>query len=249
MISSQNISDKARIVLQDDTNVRWSVPEMAKWINAGCKELVLLKPSTLTANVAMKLRPGTKQTLIGATFVDDASPVTISPIQLMEVVRNMGSDGANLSGGRAIRGLARRVLDRTEALWHSRTPSAEVLHFIYDPVDQKTFYVYPAVPTTPDVYVEVVVSKSPTNSLLDSATTLGTNDIDPGIDDIYEMALVDYVLYRAYSKDIDFAENASRAQWHYKSFHDALGIKMKNEFTMVPSKSYDNKEEDTQPKV
>ena len=38
------------------------------------------------------------------------------------------------------------------------------------------------------------------------------------MDDIYGNALVDYVLYRCYMKDAEFAGNAQRAGSHYQLF-------------------------------
>lgn len=45
------------------------------------------------------------------------------------------------------------------------------------------------------------------------------------LDDIYANAILDYVLYRAYSKDAEYAANASRAALHYQAFTAALGAK------------------------
>ncbi|MCK7581011.1 MAG: hypothetical protein MZV65_38935 [Chromatiales bacterium] len=45
------------------------------------------------------------------------------------------------------------------------------------------------------------------------------------LDDIYANAILDYVLYRAYSKDAEYAANAQRAALHYQAFTNALGVK------------------------
>ncbi len=241
MLSSSKIAEKAGLLLQDATNVRWAIPEMAKWINAGCRELVMLKPTALTANVAMLLTAGTKQSLLGATFkkTADGSATTIAPLQLLEVTRNLGTTGTEAQAGRAITGVKREILDVTLPGWHSAASTSEVLHFMFDPKDPKTFYVYPKATADPVMYVEVVMSKAPTNTLLDTATSLGSDDIDSEIDDIYESVLVDYVLYRAYSKDSQHTANANRAAWHYQAFQAALGVKFKNEVVMKPHQMFD----------
>ena len=41
---------------------------------------------------------------------------------------------------------------------------------------------------------------------------------DLGVPDIYANAVQDYVLYRAYTKDSEYAGNAARAQAHYAAF-------------------------------
>lgn len=240
MLSSLSIERKAALLLQDDTNVRWSVPEMAKWITAACRELVVWKPNALTANVAMLLTAGTKQSLLGATFkkTADGTAATVQPIQLLEVLRNLGATGTEAAAGRAITGLDRKILDVTLPNWHSQAAEAEIKHFMFDPKDTKTFYVYPKATAAPAMYVEVLVSKSPVNGLLESATVLGSNDIDAGIDDIYENVLVDYVLYRAYSKDSEHTANAPRSQGHYQAFLSALGVKLRNEAALAPRQQF-----------
>jgi len=45
-----------------------------------------------------------------------------------------------------------------------------------------------------------------------------------GIDDIYANALMDYMMYRAYQKDSEFA-NLNRAAVYYQAFTTSLGIK------------------------
>lgn len=45
------------------------------------------------------------------------------------------------------------------------------------------------------------------------------------LDDIYANVILDYILYRAYSKDAEYAANATRASLHYQAFTSALGAK------------------------
>ena len=43
------------------------------------------------------------------------------------------------------------------------------------------------------------------------------------VDDIYANALIDYVLYRSYMKDAEFAGNAQRANNHFQLFANSVG--------------------------
>jgi hypothetical protein len=52
--------------------------------------------------------------------------------------------------------------------------------------------------------------------------------------DIYGNALGDYVLYRAYTKDSEYAGNAQRAVAHYTAFANALGIEIKGTLAVAP---------------
>ena len=49
--------------------------------------------------------------------------------------------------------------------------------------------------------------------------------------DKYANAAVDYVLYRAFSKDSELTVNAARAETHYRAFALSVGIKMPRERT------------------
>lgn len=240
MLSSADIAKKVAILLNDAGHTRWTISEVATWINAGCLELVMLKPTALTINVAMKLSAGSKQALAGATFLDTESgaAATITPIQLLGVVRNLGTDGLNTSVGAAIVGIKRKTLDVALPLWHTMTGAA-VKNFMFDAKNPKIFYIYPGAKAGSTLHIEVCVSRQPVNVLAKDATEFGTDDIDAGLDDGYEAPLVDYVLYRAFAKDIEDAGNAQRSQWHFQAFQQALGVKVRNEAVLAPEKQFE----------
>lgn len=63
--------------------------------------------------------------------------------------------------------------------------------------------------------------------------TAVTGDIS--LPDIYGNVLQDYVLYRAYTKDSEYAGNGQRAQAHYAAFANALGIEIKATVAVAPN--------------
>ena len=67
-----------------------------------------------------------------------------------------------------------------------------------------------------NAYVEVVYSKNPT----DLTSTSDTIQVD----DIYVNALINFVLYRSFLKESEFAANFERAGAHYQIFTQNLGI-------------------------
>jgi hypothetical protein len=221
----KSIVEKLNILLVDATNTRWTLKELVGWLNSAGKAVVEYKPSALTANTTMPLAPGTKQVL----------PAT--GLQLIDVIRNMGSDGT--SPGRAISVISRSVLDGMFPDWHSSTPAAVVRHFVYDPRDPKTFYVFPPQPNPTSQRVEVVMSVCPSEiayvdeslSSYASANALGATGF---LDDIYESALIDYCLYRAFGKDGEQPVLAERAAVHYRAFASSLGVKLQNEVALAP---------------
>jgi len=203
-VAVNDIIDRAETILQDTTNTTWPELELVDWLNAGQAEIVLLKPEASVTNDSIALAVSeTKQSLPSGG------------IQLLDVVRNMGTDGT--TPGKAIRLIERRILDEQIPDWHSETGDAVVKRFMFDERDPKHFYVYPPQPAASPGYVEVVYSSAP---------TVVASDGDISIDDVYANALLDYILYRAYSKDADYAANNQRAMGHYQAFQ--LSIRGKN---------------------
>ena len=81
---------------------------------------------------------------------------------------------------------------------------------MFDEDNPRRFYVYPGASST-STFIEIVYSTSPTDFANSSSATMF-------VDDIYANALIDYVLYRAYMKDAEFAGNQQRASSHYQLF-------------------------------
>ena len=238
MLSSSGIGKKTALILADIGYTTWTIPDLAKWINLACVDLVQAKPSALTAKAAMQLEAGTSQTLDGATFVDPfGQPLSLRPLQLLEVVRNMGADGT--IPGPAVVGIDRKVLDVALPGWHA-VPAGSAIQFVmFNPKFPKSFFNYPAATTSPAMFLEVVLSRLPNNTLSDDATVLGTNDIDAGLDDVYESPLVDNVLYRALSQDTENQFYLQRSQNHYRAFATALGVRLQNEARQRPERQFD----------
>lgn len=197
----------AQTIIQDTTGVRWPAPELLKWLNEGQRELVMVKPDAYVKNESVLLVTGTKQA------------IPASGILLISVVRNMGTTGT--TPGLAIRSIKREVLDEQLPNWHASTASAAASYVVSDPRDPKNFYVYPPQPATGQGRVEIVYSASPPDVAAEA------NAIN--IDDIYSGSLLDYCLFRAYSKDAEYAGNANRAAAHYTKFRETLGLKAKGE--------------------
>jgi len=61
------------------------------------------------------------------------------------------------------------------------------------------------------------------------STAIASYDVPIDIHDMYKGALVDYVMYRAYSKDSSFAGSLARAAAHYQQFQGAIGVRAKDE--------------------
>lgn len=200
----ENIVQRTKTTLQEVTadGTRWTNEELITWLNEAYQSIIGLRPDAASANESLNLVAGTKQT------------IPASGLRLLDVVRNMGGSK------RAIMVCDRRQLDATRRGWHGEPESSEIEHFVFDGMAPRHFYVYP--PSAAGVEVEIVYSRVPEphspNFSISKTDTIK-------LDDSYAPAIVDYILYRAYSKDADFAGNANRAAMHYNAFNTQLGGK------------------------
>ena len=215
-ISAQSIIRRAVETMQDNTSVRWPVAELVRYLNDGQREVVLYRPDSMVTNATVALVAGAKQ----------AVPTNGS--KLIDVIRNTGGTK------RSVRMTVRNILDTQSPNWYNLTGVTEVLHYMYDARDPKVFYVYPPAAST-GASVEIVYSAYPTDITepADGALyTAVTGNIS--LPDIYGNVLADYILYRAYTKDSEYAGNAQRAQAHYGAFQAALTTEMAGTTGVAP---------------
>lgn len=211
-ISGASILNAVAVKLFDPDFVRWSVFELFQDMNDGQREIVYYKPDANTVNEAI-------------TLTDDSIKQTIAGCQyLFDVIENVGS-------GRLISLMDKQLLSTAAPTWHSTTvnEAVGVKYYSYDEKDKANFYVYPKpVKTTDDMQVNVLYSKLPDDvaytSTADISMTISQVSGDIQISEEYKNALVDYILFRAFSKDSPHSSSA-RAQLHYQSFANALGLR------------------------
>ena len=218
MIAS-DITSRARILLNDVDATRWIDAELFKWISDAQKLVAMMRPDASVATFVMTLIAGTRQSIPSTGF------------RLLDIIRNVttvtGSTPANqvvTVPGRSVRIVDREVLDTQDPYWHTATGSAEIKHFIYDNRSPTLFYVYP--PATTAAKLEVVYSVAPTD-----VTAAG--DI-LSISDIYQDVVLNYVMYRAYSKDAEYASNATLAGGYLNVVNQMLGIKTQKDVAFSP---------------
>jgi hypothetical protein len=215
-IAAQSIIRRVVETMQDNTSIRWPVAELVRYLNDGQREVVLYRPDSMVTNATVALVTGAKQGL----------PTNGS--KLIDVVRNTGGTK------RSVRMTSRAILDTQSPNWYNLTGVTEVLHYMYDPRDPRVFYVYPPAAAS-GASVELVYSAYPTDITepSDGSTyTAVTGNIS--LPDIYGNVLADYVLYRAYTKDSEYAGNAQRATAHYGAFQAALTTEMNGTTGVAP---------------
>ncbi len=208
MIAS-DVLNRIRILLNDTVAVRWSNDELLSWLTDGQRALAMVRPDASGVRQAVTLVAGTRQTL----------PADCS--RLFEVSRNLSATGAP---GRGITYVERDALESMAPNWHAATASATIRHYVYDGRDKAYFYVYP--PAVANTQVELFYSKIP------AAVTTTTATLE--VPDMYLDALVNYVAYRAYSKDAEFGANAALASNYLSLFTALVGAKTKTDVAFSP---------------
>lgn len=216
-ITALSVVRRAVETLQDSTSIRWPINELVRYLNDGQREIVLHRPDSMVTNATVALVAGSKQAL------------PAGGAKLIEVIRN--TSGTK----RAVRQCNREILDAQTPGWHALTGVTEVLHFMFDPRDPKVFYVYPPAAAS-GASVELVYAALPAD-VTEPADGVTYTSVSGNISvpDIYGNALLDYILYRAYSKDSEYAGNAQRAVSHYTAFANSLGVELKATLMVGPT--------------
>ncbi|KGH29228.1 DUF6682 family protein [Comamonas thiooxydans] len=215
-IAAKDVIQRGVVTTQDTTSIRWPVGEWVRYLNDGQREIMLHRPDAFNKSAVIDCVAGTKQALPA----DGA--------KLIDVQRN-----STAASKRAVRICSREILDAQMPNWHNIAGAAEIVHFMYDPREPKAFWVYP--PATVAAKLEINYSATPTDIAEPEAgsdyTAVAGN---LSVADIYANSLLDYMLYRVYLKDADYAGNGARAQAHYAAFATALGIDLKATLSAAP---------------
>lgn len=143
---------------------RFAEKLMVQGLNNGHRAIAKYVPTACARLDAIKLAQGTRQQIdkiLAANIVQLDGTTPSQPVygtQLLDVVRNMGSDG--LTPGPGIRKIDRDTLDALNPTWHSTT-GAPVRGIVFNPATPRVFYVSPGVPASPAVWVEVAYAAKP----------------------------------------------------------------------------------------
>lgn len=198
--TGQTIVNKCEILLMDESNTHWSENELLEYLNEGMRAVVREKPDA---------NPNTASALMASGFWQS---LPSGSILLLDVTHNMGITPGS-TRGTPVTIVERKWLDMAIPTWTTDTASATAKHIIYDPKSNpKKFMVYPQ--GNGAGYIELVTAVLPT------AIAIGANI---GLGDEYADILIDYIMFRALSKNADYVKSAERAMAHYNNFLMQLG--------------------------
>lgn len=230
MFTARDVFEKAGILLNDTGKLstrRWPLAELCGWLNDGLKAIVIQKPSASAVNVSLPLARGTLQTIPGGY------------VSILRPVRNVRAERSDRQPRKTISVVSDEQLSNLNPAWHDEYSvryMQQVKHFVFDEANPRAFYVYPGNDGTGAI--EAVLCAEP--KLIQpkdgvNPTDLAAYEVEVPIEDIYSGVLLDYVLYRARSKDAQESGNATRAALHYQQFANALGIKINVEANTSPN--------------
>lgn len=210
---------------------RWTERELVDWLNDGQRVIAKYLPSSCARIDVIKLTAGTRQSIekVLATNIKNGDGLAATDLRgkiLLDVVRNMGADGA--TPGRSVRVVAREQLDASSPTWHQEKASS-VREFTYDPRTPNYFYVYPGADPAASVWVEVawLVNPAEIPYLQDSMRIDGASTALISIDDEFVDDLVNYMLARAQMKDAEVAGNSNLAAGFTNLFVSSINAQAK----------------------
>lgn len=223
---------EASLILQDDRFTRWTLPVLNLFINGALREILLHKPNAFATTVNLTLEAGARQQM------PDQYPT------LLRIIRNVVPETPSALAGNAITQItlvSRQMMDAIDPYWSDPNftkPSARVKHFMFDVAQPDHFYVYP--PNNGAGVVEAIVAAEPARigAPASGQTLLDSWSAVVPIKESYRQAVVDYMLFRAYSMDLAIPGSAQRAQMHRAAFAEALGIKYSRESLASPKTTY-----------
>jgi len=230
MFTARDVFEKAGILLNDTGELaarRWPLSELCGWLNDGIGAIVLQKPSATAMNVTLPLVRGTLQS------------IPEGYISILRPVRNVRSVSSDRQPRRTISVVSEEQISSMNPTWHdsySVRYGQQVKHFIFDEANPRAFYVYPGNDGTGSVELVLCAAPEKIEPIHSAdAEELAAYDVAIPLEDTYFGVLLDYVLYRARSKDAQESGSATRAALHYQQFANALGIKINVEANTSPN--------------
>lgn len=214
-VAAQTIIKQAQLELQDPKGVRWSAADLVAYLHAGQMAILTKRPDQNAVTAALVPVAGARQTLPTASLA------------LIDIHRNTAGRKRTLTKVDSV------LLDAVNRDWRSMQGTTEFLHFCHDLREPRVFLLYPpALPTGASVEVTYCAypAQTPTASGRPFSTVTGNIDLP----DEWANALRYYVLYRAWSVDMEAGANSQMASTNYQLFKAELGEQIEGSSAVSP---------------
>lgn len=206
--TTRSVLNRAAALLNDEEFVRSDEAELLEWLNDGQRVIAR--------------GPATDAYVLRSNITATAGTVQSMPadaIRLIDVVKNVAD-------GSSIQQADYAMVDLLSSTWRA-SGAGPAENYFYDERNPKEFEVYP--PQAGNEQIEIVYNAQPAD------TTISGNIL---IDDMYADALVDYIAYRAFSKDTeDSAAELGRATAFFRAFLLGAGYKDATDILVEPPRS------------
>jgi hypothetical protein len=203
-----DLISRAQTLLKDTSSVRWAAVELQNYLNDGYREIVNRRPDANAQVGTFTCVAGYRQSI--TTSFANAQ-------RLLEVIANKSAT----SSKKIIRLVDRQTMDDQLPGWPAANESTNIEKYMFDHRLPKEFLTYP--PARAGTTVEIVYSTFPAaHNLTEQQLTNPATATTINLDDTYANPLLDYMLYRAYSKDAEQSGNAARAVAHFQAMMDSL---------------------------
>jgi hypothetical protein len=232
MSTAQEIVTEVRGELNDEdtSDLRWSDADMLVYVNAGQREIVTLLPEANTIEA------------ITTVNTDNQSRHTIPSDGIKFIKVSSNYDVTNTVRGPMLRRMDIDALEGAFEFWGMipirewpRVPNFEDIHtevryenFAHDPREPTIFYMYPG-NVTNNFSIQLVYAQLPAD-----LTGLGDTFL---LDDQYQNAMVEYVLYRCLSRDGRYGPGTSARKELLNNFRQVLGLEVQQAERVGPGAS------------
>ncbi len=216
MTTAASVLRRVADVLQEKlSGVRWPADELVRWLNDGQREIAVHMPDATSTVTDFTCGAGSRQVL---------PPTGIKPLDVLH-----NSTGRK----RVVRGADRDEIDAQVPGWRGMREATEAVHWWPDPDRPTEFEVYP--PVAAGTQVRLVYSQYPT-PITEPVASANYDTVtgDLTVRDVYANALVDYVIYRAFSKETEYADKQAAAL-HYGAFAQSIGLKVEADRSTRPA--------------
>ncbi len=198
MIASQVLNEVRRIA-RDQGSLgaeRWDDSTLLSFLDRSIRTVIDLAPTLNATYTEHPLVAGDEQS---------------APIAVVQII-----DIPNTTTGGVLTKAPRGVLDLEDPGWRISNIDATPLHWWPMGVSQRAFEVYPAQPSPPTTTVRIYHSFYPPVLVNENSTT--------ALDERFERALSQHVLYQAYAEDSNNPEETKRSMEAFNVFQSEVAV-------------------------
>ena len=190
------LGDAANDLEPGNEHVRWPLPFLYEYIYEALEQIKALEPKLFSTLKRLQLQPGSTQMLsVNDAEILDILDITQADHKLLKFFNKNVYCGVN----------------------QDYKPTS----FSIDDSNSRIFYITPPVPDYPPVFINVFVAQA-----IQPIVAQAQSIVFPGGDiDRYFSPILDWALFRMWSKDTESTSSQRLASVAYKSFYDFFNVK------------------------